>query len=531
MRARKWTTVTVCAVTLAGCTPGADNSPRDVVRVAIGEPGHLLPSRTSDSAGSQVLAALFTPLVGYDDRNQPYEVAAQAVTTVDNVTWTIRLKDGYTFHNGEKVTADSYLDAWNYAAYGPNAQENSYFFERIDGYAALNPDSDAGTEPAPKTDKLSGLKKVDGLTFTVKLSAPFGGFRTMLGSTAFYPLPKAAFSSEGGLRPGFEQAPIGNGPFRMKGTWRHGAPIEVERYGQYAGEPPKIQGATFKIYERPSAGYAELVGGDTDVMTQVPPGSLAAARKDLGDRYQRRPAADLNLLAFPAYDEEFADPDVRRAISMAIDRDRIAESVFEGAQAPARSFVAPVAAGYRADGCGPGCEFDPDNARKLYTHAGGPAQLRISYNADGGHKAWVDATCAQLAENLGVQCKGVAEPTFAALAARLDGKQPVGMFRMRSVMSFPSMADYLGGLYSTAGPSNYFGYSNPRFDQLVREGDAARKPADAIAKYQQAENILAQDMPAVPLRFGQADFAYSKRVTGVQTDLFGRVDLTTITLR
>jgi oligopeptide transport system substrate-binding protein len=267
------------------------------------------------------------------------------------------------------------------------------------------------------------------------------------------------------------------------------------------------------------------------VLTQVPATNVDAARDDLRDRYQRRLAADLNFLAFPAYDKVFADPDVRRAISMAIDRDEIAESLFDGAQEPARSFVAPLVAGYRADGCGAACEFDPENARKLYAGAGGPAELRITYNTDGGHQPWVDATCAQIAANLGVRCTGVAEPTFAAVTARVDAKQPVGMFRMRSVMSYPSMADYLSGLYSTAGSSNYFGYSNPRFDQLVREGDAARKPTDAIGKYQQAEDILAQDMPVIPVRFGQADFAYSERVSNVHTDLFDRVDLTTIELR
>jgi oligopeptide transport system substrate-binding protein len=534
MRTRGWTTVTVCVLVLAGCTPGiGDQTRRDAVRVAIAEPRHLLPSRTSDAAGSQVLAALFTPLVGYDGKNQPYDAAALSVTTADNITWTIKLRPGYTFHNGEKVTADSYIDAWNFAAYGPNGQENSYFFERIDGYAALNqtdPGGDTGPEaaPEPATSKLSGLRKVDELTFTVKLSAPFGGFRTMLGSIPFYPLPKAAFASPGVLAKGFEQAPVGNGPFRMKGTWRRGVPIEVERYDGFAGERPKIRDAVFTIYDRQSAAYADLVGGDADVVTQVPPTSVAAARDRLGDRYQRRPGADLNFLAFPAYDKQLADPDVRRAISMAIDRDEIAESIFDGAQPPARSFVAPVVAGYRADACGAACEFDPANARQLYAEAGGPAELRITYNADGGHKTWVDATCAQLAANLGVRCTGVGVPTFAAVTARLDGKQPVGMFRMRSVMSYPSMADYLTSLYSTAGSSNYFGYSNPRFDQLVREGDAARKPADAISRYQQAEEILARDMPVVPLRFGQADFAYSDRVTDVHTDLFHRVDLTTI---
>jgi oligopeptide transport system substrate-binding protein len=542
MRARSWTAVTVGGLVLAGmmagmvagCTPGGVDAARPgVVRVAIAEPPHLLPSRTSDAAGSQVLAALYAPLVAYDEQNQPYEVAAQAVTTTDNLTWTIRLKPGYTFHNGQEVTADSYLGAWSYAAYGPNGQQNGYFFERIEGYAALNPadpDGAAGPEPAPapKAQRLSGLRKVDDLTFTVRLSAPFGGFRAMLGGTAFYPLPSAAFTGGGTLRPEFEQAPIGNGPFRMKGTWRRGGPIEVERYDAYPGERPRIQGAVFAVYDRPADEYADLLGGGTDVVTQVPATGVAAARERLGDRYQQRPAADLTLLAFPAYDEQLANSSVRRAISMAIDRDAIAESEFGGIQAPARSFVAPVAPGYRPDGCGAGCEFDPAAARTLYEQAGGPAQLRITYNADGGHRAWVDATCAQLATNLGVQCTGVPEPTFAAVAQRLDSRQPVGMFRMRSVLSFPSMSDYLTGLYSTAGASNFSGYRNPELDRLISQGDAARTPQDAIGRYQQAEDVLAQDMPVVPVRFGQADFAYSERVANVRTDVFGRVDLTTI---
>lgn len=549
MRTRRWTTVMagVLGVGLpsvlftSGCTPDAAGAPREVVRIAISEPAHLLPSRTTDPGGTQVLAALFSPLVAYDDENQPYEVAAESVATSDNTTWTIKLKPDFTFHNGEKVTADSYIDAWNYAAYGKNGQENSYFFDRIDGFAALNPDAseptseaeDAETETEAETEEasaLSGLKKVDDLTITVRLSSAFGGFRTMLGSPAFYPLPEAAFDSDGTLRADFGQAPVGNGPFRIKGTWHGTDPIEVERYDGYPGTQPKVRGAIFKVYDQPSTSYADLIAGNIDVITQVPAASVATARTTLGDRYGRRAGAELNFLAFPAYDEELSKPDVRRAISMAIDRDQIAESLFDGAQPAARSFVGPVVPGYREDSCGPACQFDPDKAKQLYADAGGPAQLRITYNTDGGHKAWVDAVCAQLAANLGVTCAGVAEPTFAAIAGKLRDKQPVGMFRMRSVMNYPSMADYLAGLYSTPGASNYFGYSNPRFDQLVREGDAARKTADAVSKYQQAEDILADDMPVIPLRFGQADFAYSQRVRAARTDLFNLVDLTAIEL-
>jgi peptide/nickel transport system substrate-binding protein/oligopeptide transport system substrate-binding protein len=95
-------------------------------------------------------------------------------------------------------------------------------------------------------------------------------------------------------------------------------------------------------------------------------------------------------------------------------------------------------------------------------------------------------------------------------------------------MDYPSMENYLGPLYSTNGSSNYYGYSNPEFDRLIAEGTASATPEEAIEKYQRAEEILARDMPVIPLRFGQNVFAHSARVRNVDVDLFQVVDLTRI---
>ncbi len=122
----------------------------------------------------------------------------------------------------------------------------------------------------------------------------------------------------------------------------------------------------------------------------------------------------------------------------------------------------------------------------------------------------------------------MAEPKFADLLTKLDQKQPIGMFRMGWVMDYPSMENYLGPIYTTDGSSNYYGYSNPQFDQLVKDGVSAATPEAAIAKYQAAEDLLVQDMPVVPLRFGQNVFGHSTKVKNVEIDLFNRVDLTKI---
>src|SRR5690606_9847775 len=174
---------------------GGSSDPIDpdsfVVRVGIGEPKRLIPSSTTESFGHDVLHALFTPLVAFDADFLPYEVAAESITSEDNQVWTIRLRPGWTFHNGEPVTADSYINAWNAGAWGPNAHDGNYFFEKIQGYADLNP-RDANTEPRAK--KMSGLQKIDDLTFQVTLNEPYVNFRSMLGYTAYHPLPTVAFS-------------------------------------------------------------------------------------------------------------------------------------------------------------------------------------------------------------------------------------------------------------------------------------------------------------------------------------------------
>ena len=97
--------------------------------------------------------------------------------------------------------------------------------------------------------------------------------------------------------------------------------------------------------------------------------------------------------------------------------------------------------------------------------------------------------------------------------------------RLGWVMDYPLMEDYLGPLYTTDGSSNYYGYTNTAFDDLVRQGDDAATTTQAEKFWGQAEAILAQDMPVIPLRFGQNVFGHSEKVTNVSMDLFQKVDI------
>ncbi|GAA4922947.1 peptide ABC transporter substrate-binding protein [Actinoplanes utahensis] len=518
---------------VAGCGDGdADDASANANTIVIGiaEPAALLPTNVGDATGSQVLKSLFYPLVDVNAQNQPVEVAAEAIRPdKTNRVWTIKLKPGFTFHNGEKVTAQSYVDAWNYGAYGPNAQNSGYFFARIAGYAEMNPEDPDGKgpqkAPKPKVNKLSGLKVINELTFSVTLSAPFSGWKTVLAYSVFYPLPKAAFAKDGSIVKGFEEKIIGNGPFKMKGQWEHDDKIVVEKVADFKGQVPKIDGITWKVYQDQVAQYADLVSNNIDVQTDIPIESLSKASADLGDRYQTSSNSTIDFLGFPLYQPEYKNPDVRRAISMAINREEITNQIFLGARLVSKSFVSPVVSGYRENTCGESCDYNPSKARELYAAAGGPAEIKITYNVDGGHQAWVDAVCNQIRAILGVTCTGVQETKFAVLTAKARAREPLGLMRMGWVMDYPLMENYLGPIYGIDGSSNFYGYENAEFDELVAKGSEATTQAAAEKKWQEAEDMLAEDMPVIPLFSRMNVFGYSEHVQNVEMDLFSNVNL------
>lgn len=529
--------LTALALTLSACGkgPSSEGASADglVISIGIGEPKFLIPSTTTESNGSDVLDALFTDLVEYDEDFRPYEMAAESITTEDNKVWTIKLRPGWTFHNGEPVTADAYINAWNAGAWGPNAHDGNYFFSKIEGYDALNP-ADAATTPTAK--KLTGLAKLDELTFQVTLQDPYVNFKSMLGYTAFLPLPAAAFSDidNNVISPDYNEAPIGQGPFKVVGKWEHDQIIRTVRNEDYAGpKKPALAGIDYKIYQTVTTQYQDLLAGQLDIVPDIGPENIGSAPSDLGDRFKQTLASTIQILAFPTFEKRFSDVRIRRAISMAIDREEITRVIFRNAQQPLRAYVSPLVPGYREGICGTACEFRPEEARKLFESAGGAAavggRLEIAYNVDGGHRPWVDATCNQIEKNLGVECAGNPVPKFAELLTKAERKEPMGMFRMGWIFDYPAIENYLGPLYSTRGSSNYYGYSNPEFDRLLAAGDQAATPEEALVQYQKAEDLLVQDMPVLPLRYMLNSFGHSPRIANVAMDVFRHVQVLDIT--
>jgi oligopeptide transport system substrate-binding protein len=529
----------ICAVALVlsaavGCGSGGDDKAAtdQPVRMELGEPQKaLVPTLTTESEGSEVLNALFTPLVEYDANKKPIEsVLAESITTTDNKKWTIKLKPGFTFHNGEKVTAQSFADAWNYGANQDYAQDANYFFGRIDGYADLNP----GEGKKPKTTMMKGLKPVDDVTLEVTLADQFSQFKTMLGYTAFYPLPKAAFGPDGKVTKDFESKPIGNGYFQMAKPWRKGTDqaIDMVRYDNFAGTKPKVDKIQFKIYNSSETAFNDLRAENIDIHDSLPPSAISVAKTQLGNRYFEQPDATVGYIGFPLETSpEFKNVDVRKAISMAIDRKAIAEKVFSGTTAPADDYINPAIEGHRQGACSEACTFDPAKAKALYDKAGGAKTISLAYNSDGGHKEWIEAIANTLRSSLGIQVNVKPYEQFKGILDDLDARKYKGAFRMGWAIDYPSAENYLTPIFGTGAiktGSNYGGYSNKEFDQLLVKGDTAKTPAESLKFYQQADDLLLRDLPYLPIYFYKLNYAISQHIKGVKINLLKNVEWTSV---
>lgn len=521
----------------SGCGGGGSTTEEGFISVNSTEPQNpLVPANTTETGGGNVLEAMFTGLVGYDpETSEPYNEVAESIDTQDNKTFTIKLKPGWTFHDGSPVTANSFVRAWNYSAYAPNGQSTSSFFEQIEGYDQVSPpdpDGETGPQAAPRptAQEMSGLRAVDESTISVTLNSPFAAWPTTLGYLAFSPMPDSFFADP----KGFEQHPVGNGPFKY-GSRQPNAQIELVRNDQYAGQnKPQIRGVEFRIYNELETAYQDLVSGNLDFLDQAPPSALVGDkwRTELQDRVVDKEILSNNVLQLPLYDPKFQDPRVRHALSMAIDRKEITETVFEGAYVPASGWVPPgPIKDYQPGGCGQWCEFDPQAAKQLLDEAGGlQGPLTISSNADGGHKEWIEAVCNQLNTNLGVQCAFNPVPTFAEFLKMHDENAHDGPFRVGWVGDYPVAETFLGNLYRTGSSSNYMRYSSPEFDAAMDRADRAPSEQESKRLYREAENILAKDMPSIPLWNQKAQSGYSDRISDVHVTFDRRLDLERVTL-
>ena len=509
-------------ITINGCTP---ENP-------------LIPGNTSEVCGGNVIDTFAAKLIHYDPATaEPQLDIAASIDTADNQTFTVKLNPGYKFHDGTEVKAKNFVDAWNYTANGKNGFAGGYFMSVFEGWADVqcgaNADGEADCAGSPpKAETMTGLQVVDDHTFTIKTTNQVSNLPVRLGYSAFAPMPDSFFADPAG----YEAKPIGAGPFQF--VSKSDTEMVVAKFADYSGKfPAQVDKVTFKIYTDLAAAYADVVANNLDILDQVPNDQLVGDlyQSDLPDRNAQLGTSNFRWITFSPVDEQLKDNiDLRRALSMAIDRDALVAQVMSGAGVPADSWVPPTLDGAVAGTCGEACVFDVEKAKALYEKAGGyKGTLTYSTNVKENplNQAIGEAVVNQLKNNLGVDARFNPVVDFATFNHGIDAGEYKGMFRSGWQMDYPHIENYLTPIYSKGADSNWSKFDSPEFEDLLVKAAAAPAGDESNALYQQAERVLAEGFPTAPLFVGAATIGWSERMAPVTITAFGTPDLVSARLK
>lgn len=502
----------------AACTSDTPDVPPGYISIYSSEPQNpLITTNTTENGGGSILDNLFVGLIEYEPDGTPVNRVAESIEPHENSTaFDITIAEGWTFSNGEAVTSDSFINAWNFGANPANAQMSADFFANIKGYKEL---------AEGKGDTLTGLKRIDDRHFRVELSAPESTWPLRLGYTAYAPLPSVAFDDIDA----FGQNPIGNGPYKIAfdNAWVHNVNIQLAASETYNGpDKPQNPGLEFRFYTDQKTAYADMQAGVLDSVRDTVPGNVFASYKeDFPHSNSANPAAANETFGIP-YSLDHFGPDEegrlrRQAISMAIDRELITKRLYFGARMPAKDFGAPTL-GEVPDLKGKDVlTFQPDKARELWEKADQirpfSGSFEIAYNADGGHQWWVDAVSNTIRDTLDIQAQGKAYPNFKGFRDAVVNEKVNAAYRSGWMADYPSIANFLEGQYRTGGSSNDHGYSNPEFDNLLATAASQPTVEEAQKYYDQAQEILLRDLPQIPLWYRASSTAWNPKLSSFRT--------------
>ncbi len=482
--------------------------------VSIGEPASIDPAMASEVEGGQVIRLLFQPLVTL---TPDLQVAPGAATEWslgdDGVTWTFKLDPDGMYSDGRPVVAEDFVFAFARTADPDFAAVSAYQGQPIAGWADVN-----GAEPSGAIGDVpvSGVVAVDDHTLTVTTDEPFALLPKLLTYPVFAPVPADFVATEESAA-AFADQPIGNGPYMMAEPWQHNEGITVVRNPNYAGTQGRADTIEFRIYGDAATAYKDFEAGDLDIARNVPPESIGPARDAYPDTFVVTHAAQLGYIGFPGNVAPFDNPDIRLAFSLAIDREAIAERVYEGTASPATGMVPSQAPG-ALEGVCDACTYDPERAKELFDGAGGvPGNSIVVYNISDDGTASLDPILNSWREVFGIEIE-VRSFEFGQYLEETAAGKPVGPFELGWVWDYPSGYSFLSPLFESTSGVNNFGFADAAFDEQMRLTREAADETSGLPFLAEGQRIVEAAMPLAPVTFSADVGVHSTRLTNVVID-------------
>ncbi len=466
------------------------------------EPSDLDPHVINSLQDFNIVLSLFEGLASYDpvDATPIPGVATHWEASEDIKTWTFHLRSNAKWSNGDPVTAHDFAYAYQRMLSPKMASEYAYMLFCIEG---------AEDFIAGKTEDFStvGVTVVDDHTLQIKLAYPVPYLPGLAAHSSWYPVHQATIEAHGAMdqrgsrwtRPGNL---VGNGMFVLN-EWKPNQVISVTKSPTYwdAAEVG-LNEIRFYPIESTSSEEAAFRSGQLHVTTGVPIDKLAVYNNDpaLNKFISQNTILATYYYRFNIRKAPLNDVRVRRALSLAINREQLVDKVTLGGQIPARGLTPSDTAGYTA---GDMLHGDFAEARRLLAEAGFPGgegfpELEILFNTSDGHRRIAEAIQQMWRENLGINIGLYNQESKVQSNSMRDGDYTIA--RMAWVGDYIDASTFLDLMLSDSG-NNQTGWANDDYDRLVNEARYAIDPQARFDLYREAEQILMDESPIAPIYF------------------------------
>ncbi len=468
----------------------------------LSEPSDLDPHTVSSLQDFQIIVGLFEGLASYHPETaEPIPgVATHWTPSADAKTWTFHLRPEAAWSDGSPVTAHDFV--WSYQRVLSPALASEYAamlfcLENARGYLA-----------GEVTDFAEvGVKAIDDHTLELNLEYPVPYLPGMVAHSIWFPAKKEAILAHGAMdkrgsrwtRPGNL---IGNGPFVLA-EWKPNQIITIDRNPAYWDAANiRLQQVNFYPIENSSTEESAFRSGQLHATVTVPQSKISVYKNDPERAHLlwQHPQLSTYFYRFNVERPPFDDARVRRALSMAVDRQTIIDAVAQGDQVPAFNLTPPNTGGYESPAI---IRHDPEEARRLLAEAGFPdgagfPEMELLYNTSDGHRALAEALQQMWRTTLGINIALYNQEAKVWSDTMREGNYDIA--RTGWVGDYLDASTFLD-LMTTENGNNQTNWSHAEYDKLIEQSRTVIDKKERHELYRQAESILMQESPILPLYF------------------------------
>lgn len=478
-----------------GGAPPADN----MLRYAItSEPTTFDPALVQDGPTIDLLFQIYEGLVQWTESSElAPNLAERWEISADGKIYTFHIKRGAKFHNGREVIAEDFVYAINRSL---DPAVNSQV-----AFSYLNDIVGADAKFKGQSKELPGVKALDSRTLQITLVGPRAYFLAKLTYPTAYAIAREEVEKGGGRID--ERNAVGTGPFKLK-EYSSGLRITLEAFADYHGGKPKLAGIVRPIQKDANQRYNMFLNGDLDIV-DVQKSDLESIKKDVGlakllQFFDRSATYYLGLnqsdeAGFPP----FKDVRVRQAFACALDKDAIIQRALRGVNQRADGIVPPHVPGHNPNVRA--VQFDVARAKELLKQAGYPdgngmPRLTLTFREKTPDISNVAQVVQQmLKQNLGVEVD-LREMEWGAFLDQ-GNKFLLPFTHLRWSADYLDAQNFLSTMLHSRAQENHLAYRNSRFDALCDQADGMTDAAARLKLYNQAEQIIVDEAPWIPIYY------------------------------